>query len=60
VLEVAGLTLRELRPGIDAITLILRRLTGRTKWFDRYYEQVDRRERLLRRFRHRPNLQPPE
>jgi SAM-dependent methyltransferase len=46
-LAAAGLTLRELRPGIDAITLILRRLIGRTQWFDRYFERESPLNRVL-------------
>ena len=37
-LESAGLELHELRPGIDSITLILRRLLWKPWIFDRFYE----------------------
>ena len=38
-LETAGLELREIRPGIDALTLILRRLLWMPRVFDRFYER---------------------
>jgi SAM-dependent methyltransferase len=36
-LEAAGLRLEEVRPGIDALTLIARRALGQPRWMDRYW-----------------------
>jgi SAM-dependent methyltransferase len=39
LLDTVGLELQEIRPGIDAVTLILRRLLWIPRVFDRFYEQ---------------------
>lgn len=43
----AGLALREIRPGIDALTLILRRLFWMPGLFDRFYERESPLNRLI-------------
>lgn len=47
-LERAGLTLDEVRPGIDVGTLLLRRVAGRRGRFDRYWVHESPGNRLLR------------
>ncbi len=47
-LERAGLTLDEVRPGIDVGTLLVRRLAGRRGRFDRYWVQESPGNRALR------------
>jgi len=39
LLEEAGLILEEVRPGIDSLTLIIRSIFGRPKFFDRYWQK---------------------
>ena len=47
MLDSAGLELRELRPGIDGITLILRRFLWMPRVFDRFYEVESPLNRLI-------------
>ena len=47
MLNAAGLQLIELRPGIDAITLILRRFTARHRFFNRFFETESPLNRLI-------------
>lgn len=47
-LERAGLTLDEVRPGIDVGTLLLRRIAGRRGRFDRYWVHESPGNRVLR------------
>lgn len=46
-LQRAGLQLTQVRPGLDAGTLMLRRLLGGPKWFDRYWVRESPGNRLL-------------
>jgi len=39
LLEEAGMTLEQIRPGIDSFTLIIRQILGRPKYFDRFWEK---------------------
>jgi SAM-dependent methyltransferase len=45
--EAAGMTLDEVRPGIDAPTLIARRLAGRPRAFDRFWARESPANRVL-------------
>lgn len=47
LIEEAGLEMAEIRPSIDALTLILRRLLGEPAWFGRWWSQESPLNRLL-------------
>jgi len=47
LLAAAGLELREIRPGIDALTLIIRRLLWKPWIFDRFFESESPLNRVI-------------
>lgn len=47
LLENAGLRLLEVRPGMDAVTLLARRLLGRPRFFDRWWARESPLNRLI-------------
>lgn len=47
LVEEAGMELKELRPSIDALTLIVRRVFGRLKFFNRYWEKESPLNKLI-------------
>lgn len=47
LVEAAGLQLEELRPSVDALTLIVRRFLGRPKFFSRWFEKESLPNRVI-------------
>jgi len=50
MLQDAALGVIELRPGIDGLTLVARRLLGRGGWFDRWWERESPVNRMVERY----------
>ena len=50
VMREAGLTVEEMRPGIDAFTLLVRRAVGTPRWFDRAWARETLVNRAIGRF----------
>lgn len=58
LLQDAGLTVTEVRPGIDALTLIAWRMTGRPRWFNRWWARPSPLNRALDLYGRAARLEP--